>query len=168
MDHLSWQYNFLMLYTEYRNKVEGYYRFILDLGQWAETRASRSPLPSFVEEITQSKIEGTRPCTTKAQLQYLTCQTQVKERPQSELELSSRMTDKLVNLFNYISMMHECAVEFLTNIEKIVQNLSYRCQHHLLSRGYQHHPTKIVQGFPNRSQHHSPQMIKKITPQVSA
>ena len=59
-----------------------------------------------------------RSCTKKAQLQYLTCQTQVKERPQSELELFSRMTDKLVNLFNYMSMMHECGVEFLPSIEK--------------------------------------------------
>ena len=117
MDHLSWQHNFVMLYTEYINKVEGYYRFILDLGQWAETRTSRLPPPGFVEEITQSKIEGMRSCTKKAQLQYLTCQTQVKERPQSELELFSRMTDKLVNLFNYMSRMHDSAVGFLTSIE---------------------------------------------------
>ena len=118
MDHLSWQHNFVMLYTEYIDKVEGYYRFILDLGQLAETRTSRPPPPGFVEEITQSRIEGMRSCTKKALLQYLTCQTQVKKRPQSELELFSRMTDKLVNLFNYMSMMHECAVEFLISIEK--------------------------------------------------
>ena len=118
MDPLSWQHNFVMLYTEYINKVEGYYRFILDLGQWEETRTSRPPLPSFEEEITQSKIEGIRSCTKKAQLQYLTCQTKVKERAQSELELFSRMTDKLVNLFNYMSRMHDCAVGFLTSIEK--------------------------------------------------
>ena len=59
-----------------------------------------------------------RSCTNKAQLQYLTCQSQVKERPKSELKLFSRMTDKLVNLFNHMSMMHECAVEFLTSIGK--------------------------------------------------
>ena len=59
-----------------------------------------------------------RSCTKKAQLQYLICQTQVKKRPQSELELFSRMTERLVNLFNYMSMMQECAVQFLTSIEK--------------------------------------------------
>ena len=139
MDHLSWKHNFVMLYTEYVDKVEGYYRFILDLGQWAETKTSELPSPGFIEDITQSKIEGMRSCTKKAQLEYLTCQAQVKERPQSELELFSRMTDKLVNLFNYMSRMHDCAVGFLTSIER------------------------IVQGFPNRSQHHSPQMIWQIT-----
>ena len=107
-----------MLYIEYSDKVGGYYRFILDLNQWAETKTSRPPLPGFVEEITQSKIEGMRSCTRKAQLQYLTCQTQVKERPQPELELFSRMTDQLVNLFNKMPMIHEWAVEFLTSIEK--------------------------------------------------
>ena len=59
-----------------------------------------------------------RSCTKKAMLQYLTCQTQGKERPQPELELFSRMTDQLVNLFNKMSMIHEWAVEFLTSIEK--------------------------------------------------
>ena len=34
MDHLSWQHNVLKLYTEYKNKVEEYYKFILDLAQW--------------------------------------------------------------------------------------------------------------------------------------
>ena len=126
MDHLSWKHNFVMLYTEYINKVEGYYRFILDLGQWAETRTSRPPHPGFVEEITQSKIEGMRSCTKKAQLQYLTCQTQVKERPQSELELFFRMTDKLVNLFNYMSRMHDCAVGFLTSIEQNSSGISHQ------------------------------------------
>ena len=107
-----------MLYIEYSDKVEGYYTFILDLGQWAETKTSRPPPTGFVEEITQSKIEGMRSCTKKAQLQYLTCQTQVKERPQPELELFSRMTGQLVNLFNKMSMIHECVVEFLISIEK--------------------------------------------------
>ena len=79
---------------------------------------SKTPNPGFVEEITQSKIEGMRSCTKKTQLQYFTCQTQVKDRPQSELKLFSRMTDKLVNLFNYMSMMHECALDFITYIEK--------------------------------------------------
>ena len=44
-------------------------------------------------------------------LQYRTCQIQVKERPQPELELFSRMTDQLVNLFNKMSMIHEWAEE---------------------------------------------------------
>ena len=52
-----------------------------------------------------------RSCTKKAMLQYRTCQIQVKERPQPELELFSRMTDQLVNLFNKMSMIHEWAVE---------------------------------------------------------
>ena len=107
-----------MFYTEYIDKVEGYYRFILDLGQWAETTTSEPPPPGFIEEITQSQIEGMRSCTKKAQLEYLTCQAQVKDRPQSELELFSRMTDKLVKLFNYMSRMHDCAVRFITSIEK--------------------------------------------------
>ena len=118
MDHLSCQHDFLMLYIEYIDKVKGYYTFILDLNQWAETKTSRPPPPGFVEEITQSKIEGMGSCTKKAQLQYLTCQTQVKERPQPELEMFSRMTDQLVNLFNKMSMIHEWAVEFLTSIVK--------------------------------------------------
>ena len=71
--------------------------------------------------LTQSKIEGMGSCTKKAMLQYLTCQTQVKESPQPELELFSRMTDQLVNLFNEMSMIHQWAVEFLTSIEKISQ-----------------------------------------------
>ena len=55
MHHLSWQHNFVMLYTEYINNVEGYYRFILDLGQWGEDKNFKTPTPGFVEEITQSK-----------------------------------------------------------------------------------------------------------------
>ena len=90
----------------------------MGLCQWAETRTLRPPPPGFVEEITQSKIEGMRSCTKKAQLQYFTCQTQVKERPQFEMKLFSRMTDKLVNLFNYMSMMHECVLDFKAYIKK--------------------------------------------------
>ena len=52
MDQLSWQHNFVMVYIEYSDKVEGYYRFILDLSQWVETKTSRPPSPGFVEEIT--------------------------------------------------------------------------------------------------------------------
>ena len=79
MEHLSWQHNFVKLYTEYKNTVEGYYQFIPDLDQWTETRTQRPLPPGFVEETTQSKIEGIKSCTKKAQLQYLNCQTQVKD-----------------------------------------------------------------------------------------
>ena len=67
-----------------------------------------------------------RSCTKKGMLQYLTCQAQVKERPQLELELFSRMTDQLVNLFNKMSMIHEWAVEFLTSIEKNSQEFFFQ------------------------------------------
>ena len=53
MDHLSLQHNFIILYMEYSNKVEEYYRFILDCGQWVETRTPKTPTPGL-EEITQS------------------------------------------------------------------------------------------------------------------
>ena len=55
MDHLSWQHNLVMLFIEYSDKVEGYYRFILDLSQWAETKNFKTPPPGFVEEITPVK-----------------------------------------------------------------------------------------------------------------
>ena len=154
MDHLSWQHNFVMFYTEYVDKVEGYYRFILDLGRWAETTTSEPPPPGFIEDITQSQIEGMRSCTKKAQLEYLTCQAQVKERPQSELELFSRMTDKLVNLFNYMSRMHDAAVGFLTSIENNSSGVPNRSQHHSrqmiwkIALRYQHHLTKLTQKLP--------------------
>ena len=43
MDHPSCQHNFVKLYMEYKNKVEEYSKFILDLAQWEETRTPRPP-----------------------------------------------------------------------------------------------------------------------------
>ena len=51
MGHLSWQHNFVKFYMEYKNKVEEYPQFILNLVQWAETRTPRPPTPGFVEDI---------------------------------------------------------------------------------------------------------------------
>ena len=66
----------------------------------------------------RSIIEGIQSYTKKALLQYLNCQTQVKERPPSELKLFSSLTNKLVNHFNNMAMIQEDALKFITCIEK--------------------------------------------------
>ena len=187
MDHLSWQHNFVKLYMEYSNKVEEYYRFMLDLDQWAETRNPRPPPPGLEEEIKQSMrsiTEGIKSCTKKALLQYLNCQTQVKDRPQSDMEQFFSQTDKLVNLFNNMSMIHEGALKVITCIGKHSLESFFQvpappdqknsdtfhkvsAPPHLHSSGISHqvsaHLTPVAQGFANRSQHHYSQMIQKLT-----
>ena len=88
--------------------------------------------------------DGIKFSTEKAQLQYLNCHTQAKERPQSELELFSSMTDKLVNLLNYVSMINEGTLKF---IEKHSPESFFQVSAHLtriiqkLSPWYQNQPT---------------------------
>ena len=45
MDHPCWQHDFVKLYMEYKNKVDEYSQFILDLAQWTEARTPKTPTP---------------------------------------------------------------------------------------------------------------------------